>query len=74
MFMKSYKQVQLVCLLARGLCSVIASIVWAMEMLKIKPIDSSQSFEFNLGYSWYLNLAGGITALGAAIYYYFYNK
>jgi hypothetical protein len=72
MYMKGYKRCQLVSLLAGGAASIIASIVWAAELLKVKFDDSQQgTIKFSPGYSFYLNLAGGLVALMAAVYYYY---
>lgn len=71
MYMKNYKKCQLMCLLAGGLSSLIAMAIWSSEMLKIKIGDNSKSVKFNPGYSFYLNLVGGLAAMGAAAYYYY---
>jgi len=70
MYMKNYKRCQLVCLIAGGLSALIANAIWAAELLKFKVNDSSPSIKFNPGYSFYLNMIGGLVALVAAYYYY----
>ncbi len=62
MFVKLSKDCQTMCLIAGGLSSLIAMSIWAAEMLKIS-IDSSLEIKFNPGYSFYLNMVGGVCAL-----------
>jgi hypothetical protein len=71
MYGKNYKRCQLVCLLAGGLCSVIANIIWASEMNKVVLMDGLPAIKFSPGYSFYLNLAGGLAGLAAGAYYYY---
>ncbi len=71
MYGKNYKRCQLVCLLTGGISSIIANVVWIAEMGKVKLDDSQPAFKFNPGYSFYLNLAGGLAGLAAAGYYYY---
>lgn len=69
MYMKSYKRCQLVCLVAGGLCSLIAEGIWVAELTKLKPADNKPAVKFDLGYSYYLNMGGGLLALVCAWYY-----
>ena len=55
-------------LLFGGICAIVANIVWAAELLKVKLADSSPTITFKPGYSFYLNLVGGIFAIISAIY------
>ena len=63
---RNNKTFQLVCLVSGGLASLIAMIIWASELLKIKIGDNLPSVKFKPGYSFYLNLSGGVMALAAA--------
>lgn len=71
MYMKNHKRCQLVMLMAGGMASIIASIIWAAEMLKVKVDDNGPTIKFNPGYSFYLNMVGGLVGLLAAAYYYY---
>jgi len=74
MYMKEYKKCQFVGLLAGGVASIIASVVWVAKMLKVKPDDESPDIKFSPGYSFYLNLGGGLVALVVAAAYYYSDK
>lgn len=71
MYMKGYKRCQMVCLFVGGVSSLIAMAIWSAELLKVKVSDGASPIKFNPGYSFYLNLAGGIMGLMAAAYHYY---
>lgn len=71
MYMKNYKRCPLAMLMLGGLCSIIANVIWATELLKFKPDESDPVVKFDPGYSFYLNLAGGLVGLMSAAYYYY---
>jgi hypothetical protein len=50
-----------------GVCSLIANIVWAAELLHIKVSDSQDKLKFSPGFSFYLNLGGSFTCLAGGI-------
>jgi len=64
MYMPSYRKSQLTLLIAGGLSSLIAGAIWAGELLKI------DNMKMKPGYSFYLNLVGGLLALVASVCFY----
>ena len=66
------KGVQMSLLILGGLCSIIASIVWSSELLKIKN-EQGETNNFKPDYSLYLNLVGGVLSLGMAGYIQYKN-
>jgi hypothetical protein len=76
MYMKAWKRCPMVFLLLGGLFSLIANIIWFAEFRKLNiALDNKPSIEakYSVGYSFYLNMAGGIFGLLAAAYYYYGN-
>jgi len=75
MYMKGRKRFQLVCVLLGGLCSVVANIVWASDMFSVvsPPMKGAQLKKLKMkpGYSFYLNLVGGLVSLVSAAYLYY---
>jgi len=53
-------------LLAGGICSVVAAIIWSAELLKW-PGSTGKDVKASPGYSFYLNLSGGVLAVVAAV-------
>ncbi len=73
MYMKNNKRCQLMCFIASGISSLIAMAIWAGELKKIYANTGDVTkVDFDLGYSFYLNLVGGLIALATAFYYYYY--
>lgn len=57
------------CLALGGLLSISASILWGARMLNIKDqSDTHETLKTTPCISWYLNLAGGVLAVGMAGY------
>jgi hypothetical protein len=72
MYMKNWKRCPMVFLLLGGLFSLVANIIWVAEFRKLN-VGSVSDVKFNPGYSFYLNMAGGVLGLLGAAYYYYGN-
>mgnify|MGYP001614319032 CR=1 FL=1 len=57
-------QYQLPMIALSGVCSLIASVVWAIKLLTINKV------EFTVGYSFFVNLIAGMFGLGLSGYLY----
>lgn len=69
MYMKSHKRYAMMLLLGGALSLVISAVVWGLEFREVW-FDNNKT-EFNLSWSWGLNLASGLVALFAVgvLYY-----
>lgn len=67
-YLKGHKKCQAMCLVGGAICSIIANVIWAAELLKYGPKNAE--VKTDPGYSFYLNLSGGLVALLAAGYQY----
>lgn len=62
---------EMLMLVVGGLCTLLAAGIWASEMFRIKvtaPSDNSQhTVKLSPGYSFYVNILGGLSAVGAGL-------
>jgi hypothetical protein len=71
LYMKSKQQCGGMLLAVGGVCSLIATTIWGIELRKFKSDDGTIEVKMDLGYSFYLNMVAGILAvLGGAYHYY----
>ena len=68
-YLKGNNKCQVMCLVGGAVCSIIANIIWAAELLKFGG-STNDAIKADPGYSFYLNLSGGLVALLAAGYQY----
>lgn len=54
-----------ICLIAGGICSLLACVVWYNNLLQIRVMGPLE-MKFNIGYSLVLNFIGGVLALLAS--------
>lgn len=50
-----------------GIMAIIAAVIWALDVLKLKSSDGSQ-VTLNPSFAWYFTLFGGVGALGLGAY------